>query len=408
MKHIWVASRAGVWLAALAVLAGMVPQAALADGGDLGRVLLRPRVVSEVLAIANDHGAQVLRLVGEDGYFSVRPVRGQDVLALVRSLKQDERVGSAEPVGWVTIPEIRGDQLAFAFDVGPDPGDYWNQYAWQQVRLGDAHDTAQGRGIRIAVLDTGCADHPDLQGRVLPGYNAIEPSQPPLDVPAPPEADISVMGIRDAGAGHGTMVCGVIAVGAPRAKIIPVKVLSADGTGTVEDVVEGIYWAIRHGADIISMSFGSPVGSEAVEDAIRAARRAGIVLVASAGNDSTDVPHTPASLAGVLSVSAVESDNAKSPYASFGKSVDIVAPGSGIRSTFWDGGYATWSGTSFAVPFVTAAAALVMELQEHAGPARITNILKGTATSVDEQNPGYIGMLGDGLLDIARAVRRAD
>ncbi len=390
------------------MLAVWLCASAYAAGRSRNRVLVEPTAPSHVAAIAADHGARVLRAVRDTGYF-VLDVGEQDAELVSGSLRADSRVGSAEPSTWVTIPEIRGDQLAFAFDIGPDPLGYVNQSAYDQVRLQGAHAFATGRNVVVAVLDTGVnANHPDLVGHCVPGFNAINPQLPPDDLPGGPDAEISIMGIADAGVGHGTMVAGLIAVVAPDALIMPVKVLAADGSGTVEDVVEGIVWAVRAGANVINMSFGSPGSSEAVKRAVKFARRAGVVVVASAGNDNNDIPHIPAAYKGVISVSSVEEDNTKSPYASFGSTVDLVAPGTGIRSTYWNGGYATWSGTSFATPFVSGAAALVRELRPQGGSNPIGIILGRTATSVDEWNPDYIGLLGDGLLNIRKAVRNAD
>mgnify|MGYP005847046129 CR=1 FL=1 len=382
--------------------------AANAAGRGRDRVLVEPKSPNLIGQIAADCGGRVVRSVGDTGFFLVE-AEGLDQERMLQWLNADSRVGSAEPSSWVTIPEIRGDQLAFAFDVGPDPLGYVNQFAYRQVRLGGVHEVATGRGVVVAVLDTGVnVNHPDLQGHCVPGYNAINPELPPDDLPSGPGGEVSVLGIPDAGAGHGTMIAGLIAVVAPEAVIMPVKVLASDGTGTVEDVIEGILWAVRAGADVINMSFGSPGSSEAVKRAIKFAQRAGVIVVASAGNDNNDIPHIPAAYKGVISVSSVECDNTKSPYASYGSTIDLVAPGTGIRSTYWDGGYATWSGTSFAAPFVSGAAALLRELQPEVSANRIGVILKQTATPVDEWNPDYAGLLGDGLLHIRKAVRRAE
>jgi subtilisin family serine protease len=393
---------------AAVVLALMVSAAAIA--GDRGRrALVEPTSPEQIVAIAQSHGARVLRQLRGTGYFVVEAEDNRDSATLVQGLAADSRVQSAEPSTWVTIPEIRGDQLAFAFDVSADPMGYTNQQAFSQVRLPGAHQWATGRGTVVAVLDTGVnVFHPDLAGRCLPGYNALNPALPPLDLPDGPDAEVSIMGIPNAGVGHGTMVAGVISVVAPDTMILPVKVLAADGSGTVEDVVEGILWAVQAGADVINMSFGSPGTSEVVEKAVKAARRAGVVVVASAGNDNNDIPHIPAAYNSVISVSSVESDNVKSSYASYGTTVDLVAPGTGIRSTYWDGGYASWSGTSFAAPFVSGAAALLRELMPQVSPRRIAVVLGQTATSVDSWNPDYAGLLGNGLLNIRKAVRRAD
>lgn len=394
-------------LMAASLLSVLLALPAEAAGKRAHRFIVRMQADGDIVRLAVGHGARLLRqITGDDAFLLEKET--DDSSAFVQTLQSSPGVVEAAAEDVVVIPELPTSQLTFAFDLGPDPMGYWNQTALLQVNLGSAHASAIGRGVRVAVLDTGVnANHSDLVGRCVAGYNAIDPSLPPDDVPALPDAEISIFGQRDSGAGHGTMIAGIIALVAPGAEIMPVKVLSADGTGREADVVEGIRWAIRNGADVINMSFGSPSASRAVARAILAARVSGAVLVASAGNDSSDAPHSPAALHGVLSVTSVEEDNVKSPWASYGSTVDLVCPGSGIRSAYWDGGYATWSGTSFAAAFVSGAAALVRELRPHGAGNRVKNVLTRTATSVDDLNPDYAGLLGRGLLNIEAAVSKA-
>lgn len=367
------------------------------------RFLVKPQRPDQIAAIASQYGARVVKGIPDDGLF-VLEVRTNDPDAVLSALEQDPRVFEAQGDDPVQTPpppppSDPSSQIMFAFDIGPDPMGYVNQAAFAQINLFGAHQYATGAGVRVAVLDTGVdLTHPDLAGRLGPGYNAIDPSLPPDDVVEPDKSNVGV--------GHGTMVAGIIAVIAPEATILPVKVLDADGLGRASDVIEGIYWAIRNQARVINMSFGAPSSSKAIRRAIQAARVAGIVLVASAGNAGTDVAQCPAALPGVIAVSSVEEDNTKSPWAAYGPFVDLVAPGNGIRSTFAGGVYATWSGTSFTAAMVSGAAALVRELRPHGGANAIEKILERTATSVDDVNPDYAGQLGSGLLNVLEAVRR--
>jgi subtilisin family serine protease len=249
----------------------------------------------------------------------------------------------------------------------------------------------------VAVLDTGAAlNHPALIGHFLPGYNAIYPALPPNDVPD---------GAANNEVGHGTMVAGIIARLAPQAQIMPVRVLNGDGAGTILNVVKGIQYAIANGAQVINMSFSSSVNSSALNDALDSAEIAGVVLVASAGNENVHIPGTIAAGRGILAVGAVEADNTKSPYSNYGSFIDVVAPGSGIRSTFWDGGYASWSGTSFAAPFVTAEAVLMLSNQPWLTSDVVITVIRKTARSVDGYNPAYKGLLGRGIIDVEAAVK---
>lgn len=420
--------RFAIVLAAGLVWLSTVNTPAFGQAGRRHTFIVTPRSLSDIAIVAQRHGARITRILPEDGSF-VLEIRTTNPVHTRQLLDADPLVFEAESDGGVSTPETPpdpsnqlnfsfdtppppppdpdpGSQLNFAFDIGPDPQGYQNQYALQQIRLPGSHAIATGAGVRVAILDTGVNPlHPDLQGRLHWGYNAIDPAQPPLDVPEP-DANGNIP--PQPGVGHGTMIAGIVSVVAPNATILPVKVLNAYGWGRETDVIEGIYWSIRNGARVINMSFSTTGRSKAFERAIRRARLWGVVLVASAGNGGDDTPRYPASLPGVISVASVEADNVLSSWSSYGPSVDLVCPGSGIRSTWWTGEYATWNGTSFAAAFTTGAAALVRELLPFSTANRVQNILKQTATCVDPVNPGYEGQLGHGLLNVLAAVQRAD
>jgi len=324
---------------------------------------------------------------------------GDDAASFLARLQHDSRVVGAEPDRIVLQEEVGGSQLHFSFDAGDQPGAYIDQNAYQQVHLGSAHTFSTGAGVRVAILDTGVlARHPALIGHLTPGYNAFRPNTAPDDLPD---------GDTNAAVGHGTMIAGLVARLAPDAKILPVRVLNGDGIGTIFSVVAGIHYAVKHGARVINMSFGATQPSDALEQAVEEAIDAGVVIVAAAGNSNTNAPYYPASLGNILTVASVESNNVKSIYSNYGEDVAVVAPGTGIRSTYWNGGYANWTGTSFAAPFATATAALVCALNPHAQPSQVIEQIMQTAHPVDRANPGYKEQLGEGLLDIEGAVRNS-
>lgn len=247
----------------------------------------------------------------------------------------------------------------------------------------------------VAVLDTGATPtHKALWKHLIPGFNAIQGGDP-LDVPDTPTHQA---------VGHGTMVAGIVARLAPKAQIMPVRVLNSDGVGTMSSVLQGLYYAVSHGANVINMSFGSSGSedddaSEALSDALEMAQEAGIVLVASAGNDDSKRVSYPAACEGVLAVAAVEWNDTKSPYSNYGRRVSVVAPGTGIRSAYWTGGYANWSGTSFAAPFVSAEAALLFSANPRVSSGKVRRTILDTAQGVDSVNPAYATLLGKGIID---------
>ena len=382
-------------ITALGLLAGW-NQAAIADGVP-GRVLVRVAPGTNIRALASNFGAIVEDSVPNNNLYSLAPPHGTNEQTFASNLSADPRVVYAEQDTFIDSPEVRGEPFHFAFDKGPNAGSYINSGAYQQVNLGKAQSMATGRGIVVAVLDTGATfSHPALHGHYLPGYNALNSNTLPNDVPD---------GVTNSGVGHGTMIAGIIVRLAPNASIMPVRVLNGDGLGTMMDVAKGVHYAITHGARIITMSFGAPQASGALNDALDEAEAAGVVLVAAAGNDNSNQPPMPATRHNTMAVGAVEANNVKSTYSNYGSFVRMVAPGTGIRSTFWKGGYATWSGTSFAAPFVAAEAALILSSQSALTAEAVVSTIRKTARSVDGQNPAYKGQLGNGIIDIESAVK---
>lgn len=227
----------------------------------------------------------------------------------------------------------------------------WNITAFD---LPDAWKHSQGEGVKIAVLDTGCdLDHPDLDGNLLPGKNFSEPGKPPVD--------------RN---GHGTHVIGTICaenndigvVGvAPKAKVLPVKVLGDDGNGNLLNVARGIRWAANQGVDFISMSLGAPVAVQQVRKAIQYAAKKGAVCFVAAGNAGrTKEVFYPANYPETIAIGAINKFKNRAEFSNTGHNLDFMAPGVDIFSTVPDNWYASLSGTSMAQPFACAVAALLL------------------------------------------------
>lgn len=213
---------------------------------------------------------------------------------------------------------------------------------------------SQGEGVTIAVLDTGCdLDHPDLKANLLAGKNFVQPDQPPQD-----------------GNGHGTHVTGTLVaenndigmVGVcPKAKVIPVKVLDNRGNGNLLNVAQGIVWAADNGADILSMSLGSPRKVPQVRKAIQYAAAKGIPTFVAAGNaGNTKEIFYPANYPETIAIGAVDANFKRGKFSNTGTNLDFMAPGVDIFSTVPDDWYATLSGTSMACPFAVGVAALVL------------------------------------------------
>ncbi len=302
---------------------------------------------------------------------------------------------SAEADAVIGTKTTYSAQIHVAFDAGGQPGAYFDPVVISQVDGYSSDNNGVGLGTIVAVIDTGVdLEHPALQGHLTQGANMLNPLASPEDIPD---------GLVNDGVGHGTMVAGIVAEYAPGAQIMPIRVLNGDGMGTIMTVVKGIEYAIHHGANVINLSLGTNTYSDALEDAIEDAHNAGVVVVGAAGNNGSQIAHYPASLPNVISVAAVDQYNVKAPWSNYGSSVCVCAPGVGIRSTYWNGGYANWSGTSFAAPFVAAEAADILSNSSDMSANDVTNRICDTANGIGDQNPLFEGLLGEGIIDIQNA-----
>ena len=236
----------------------------------------------------------------------------------------------------------------------------------------------------VAVVDTGVdSDHPFLDGRVIPT-----------------KINTSSSGIRNNSEddhGHGTRVAGIIAdCTLNNVYIKPYKVMDKHGNGTVVTVAAGINCAIRDGVDVINISIGFEEDSEILKSAIRNAEENDIVVVAAAGNDASDTIYYPATYNTVFKVTAITEENVFANFSSYGNNVDIAAPGANIVTTNMGGGYITVKGTSFASPFVAAAAAAINSVIPNASSEDMRAIIKSSALEVNEYESDL--KFGSGIL----------
>lgn len=222
----------------------------------------------------------------------------------------------------------------------------------------------KGKGVKVAVLDTGCdSKHPDLQERIIGGRNFTDDDR----------SDPTIFQDYN---GHGTHVAGTIAaqqndkgvIGvAPEASLLIVKVLNRNGSGQYEWIIKGINYAIEQKVDIISMSLGGPNDMPELYEAIKKAVTNNILVVCAAGNegdgdDSTDEFAFPGQYNEVISVGSINFNRHPSDFTNSHNEIDLVAPGEEILSTYINGKYATLSGTSMAAPHVSGALALIKSL----------------------------------------------
>jgi len=327
-------------------------------------------------------------------YLGLTPTLDANIEQLVQQMNSDPNIVWAEPVYIYDIPE--GNPYKTWQWGGVDPTAYNNQTAFEQVNLAPALAHYQGDGVVIAILDTGIDfQHPAFAGDLVSGWDFVANDANPQD---------EGPGL---GWGHGTHVAGIAAKIAPNSKLMPVRVLARNGRGDTVMLALAMMWATLQQADVINMSLGTDFPSILLREATAYALAANVVVVAASGNSGTSTVQYPAGFPGVIGVTAVDAANRKAEFANYGPGwIDLAAPGVGITSTVvgpGGSGYASWSGTSMATPFVSGAAALARQKLPTGVTATIAQLLQSNATDLNAANAAYVNQLGR-LLDIGAAI----
>ncbi|MGI8658891.1 MAG: S8 family serine peptidase [Candidatus Limnocylindria bacterium] len=367
-----------------------------------GEVVVRWRDPERGTDTARALGLTVLADPGGPGAAlpDVVSTAGRPVADVVAELQADPAVQYAEPNYVVRLAE-EGTTAAVSVNDPKTAG----QYSLDRMRVRDAWALSTGGSGVIAVLDTGVqANHPDLVGRVLPGYDFVN-----TDTNA---ADDN---------GHGTWVAGIIGANANDGygvagiswtdKILPVKVMNSSGIGDTSDLTSGIVWAADNGATVINMSVGGFPSSKFVQDAVTYAWNKGAVLIGAAGNNGIQQDFYPASFTNVVSVSATQVDDEFAHWSSYGPKVDVSAPGASVQTTnctltacpnrSW-GDHTYISGTSFSTPNVAGVVALIRARYPAYTPSQVVSRLIGT---VDDLGYGGVDVrYGAGRVNAYRAL----
>lgn len=284
--------------------------------------------------------------------------------------------------------------------ITPNDSYFKYQYGSKLIHGPAGWDTERGESnlVTIAIVDTGVdLTHPDLSSKIVQGTDTINNDNNPSD-----------------DHGHGTHIAGISAAMTNNsrgvagiswgAKIMPVKVLDEESSGTDTTVSEGIIWASDHGAKVINMSLGGYFYSQTMQDATDYALSKGVIVLAAAGNEGTDDILYPAGNKNVLGIGAVESSGLVADFSNHNKSVDLTAPGVDALSTYWDGGhiYAYLSGTSMATSFASGTAALVYSKYPEKTASQIADRM--TRQSIDFGSLGRDDYYGYGRVDVQFAL----
>jgi subtilisin family serine protease len=353
-------------------------------------VLVKLHQATDLASIATDYNLNPIPLdqFGTRAIYRMQITDEASPSDRAAELEADSRVEYAEPNFIGRAPE--GVQRV-SWPKGEETTDYQEQWAAGVIRLPEAHTVTRGAGITVAVLDTGVdLTHPALVSQLVSGYDFVD-----LD------ADPSEVGTADQNLpyGHGTHVAGLVALVAPEASIMPLRVLDEDGLGNIWVLAEALAYAINpdgdlntaDGADVINMSLSTVrqtnllaeiVASVTCErdddpgeddDCLVSPNQHGAVVVAAVGNSSSSNPEYPAAegVVGSLAIAASTQADTLAPFSNYGSWVDLAAPGQDILSTVPNGEYAMWSGTSMATPLAAGEAALVRAANPSFGSADV-------------------------------------
>ncbi len=298
-------------------------------------------------------------------------------------------------LGSLPLASFVEDDHVVKASYAPNDPRYPEQWHLPSVSAPKAWDATTGSsGVTIAVIDTGVDyNHQDLKGKCVAGYNFVDRTTDPMD-----------------DHGHGTHVAGIAAAFGDnstgvagmdwKARIMPIKVLDAQGSGYDSDVAAGIRFATDRGAEVINMSLGSPDYSYTITEAVSYAHGKGVTMVAASGNEASGVSY-PAACDHVIAVGALDSNDSLAYFSNRGAALDLTAPGVSILSTF-HGGYQKMSGTSMASPVVAGCASLVLAAHPGYGPSQVEQALKGGA--MDLGSPGFDTSYGYGKVNAHAAV----
>jgi thermitase len=377
--------------------AGLLPQAPSGEPGTrflAGEILIKletglaePRLAAEALAAPELAAAEAVPSLG---VLKLKVAPGEEVR---RAAEFGVRPGVAfaEP-----------NYLAHALEVPNDPS-FSVQWGLSQIGAPAAWDVSHGSSAPIvAIVDTGIdGTHPDLAGKVLPGWNFVSS----IAIPADSDSDDDGHGTHCAGIAAAVTNNGVGIAGlAPLARLLPVKVLDGSGTGTYEAVALGIRYAADHGARVINLSLGGTDPSVTLREAVNYAQDHGCLLPCATGNAvgalSAYGIMYPAQYA--LAVGATDSLDARASFSKYGPQISVVAPGQSVYSTLPGGFYGSLSGTSMAAPHVSGLAALLWGACPLESNEQVRHVIESTA--VDLGSPGWDQEFGYGRIDARAAI----
>ncbi len=392
---------------------GLTPISILA--GSSGSAVLLVSESSSDSTIANDPAVQSFEA---DRKLNVPELSGATIANLTQSTS--------------TVLETIPGATAVSYFGSIVPSNYLQQAAASAVRLSDAQQATSlsGEGIVVAVIDTGIdTNHPALKSVLVSGFNFISNSSDaselsdldPSTVASLTQSTSTVLegdnvvvmnpwtaailtqststvleGNVPQAFGHGTMTAGLVHLVAPAAKIMPLKAFAADGSSDLFNILQAIYYAADHGANVISMSFEINQSSPGLQNAIQYALSKNVSVVAASGNDAEQIMVYPAGYNSVVGVGSTGANDAKSTFTNFGtNSTFVAAPGEAVITSYPGGNYAAGWGTSFSTPLVAGEAALILQAKPGYHPGDVANAISRAV---------QVPQMGHGRIDVCQAL----
>lgn len=361
-----------------------------------GSVIFSVYSSNDVSAIATQYKlSSVSNLLSANNYVAKVP-NTTTPSAVATAMSSDSRVSSVSPNYGITLNESGSYFTMDNYSIRADPASGISlttseayqtaatQWAWQKTQLNSVTIGNQGQGVIVAVLDTGVDyTHPDLANYTLHGYDATGINADGRDVQ-----------------GHGTFVAGIIHQIAPKALILPIRVLDSNGIGTVDTLIKGLQYAYYAGAKVVNLSLSTNQDAPTLHQAIQAAKAQGMVVVSAAGNNDAGTPYFPAAYAENMGISATDQNDYRANFANWQAYMDVSGPGVNIYSTWSGGGYGWASGTSFSTPIVAAEVALLKSAHSTYTPDQIRSAVQA-ATDKFPTGCKCIG-LGAGRINLSK------
>ncbi len=370
-----------------------------------GQVVIKMTAGGKPEDVLRGSGAQIGDSIPGRQTFLIEIAATEDYDSIVSALEADSQVIFVEPNYSVELPENYQMSISFPDDYAPplldgiQPSSFFDQPAVYSIGIEEAQQTATGLGVTVAVIDNGVDyAHPLLESRLSSnGFDFIDNDSNATYEPG------SVTS-------HGTFVSGLIALTAPDCVILPLRAFDGDGLGSTYAIADAIYYALDQGAQVINMSFGTHEDSRIIGQACMAAIAAGATMVAASGNNSSSEPTYPASMLGVIAVSGLDESDQLASFSNYGDYIDVCAPAVNLYSALaGDFDWGTWSGTSFAAPFVSAACAMILQINPDNSTFIMEQYIRETASTdfqwgvLTPPDPAF----GFGRIDVAAAVTQA-